>query len=310
MKYNSPLLIPVPNKENKVGENREKYIIKPSSNSTQLLAMYEYLGILFGCCIRTGVRLPLDLPSFVWKPLVYEELTFSDLDAIDRSTATSLQFIRRCDRATFDQSVTEAFTCALSDKTLVELKETGALIPVTYDTREEYVRLVLNARLTEHSAQIDAIRRGLGRIMPTQLLNLLTWRELEVMVCGEPFIDVDLLRRHTEYSAVSPDAKHIDIFWSVLENFDQKDRRRFIQFAWAQERLPSDDQEFVKSHTRMMIKPSAFQPVDKALPRADTCFFNVELPAYTSSDIMRKQLLFALSTAISMDKDEEPEPNR
>lgn len=43
------------------------------------------------------------------------------------------------------------------------------------------------------------MRRGLSLIIPEGLLNLLTWRELETMVCGKPILDVELLRQNTVY---------------------------------------------------------------------------------------------------------------
>ncbi len=81
----------------------------------------------------------------------------------------------------------------------MELIENGAEVEVTMANRQEYYQLASEARLNEHTQQVEAIRRGLGKIVPSQLLNLLTWRELELMVCGEAVIDVDLLQRHTEY---------------------------------------------------------------------------------------------------------------
>jgi len=54
-------------------------------------------------------------------------------------------------------------------------------------------------RLNEFKRQIEAIRRGLSLIIPEGLLNLLTWRELETMVCGKPILDVELLRQNTIY---------------------------------------------------------------------------------------------------------------
>jgi E3 ubiquitin-protein ligase HECTD4 len=47
-------------------------------------------------------------------------------------------------------------------------------------------------------------------------------------------VDIDLLQRHTVYSGVSPDSPHIQYFWSVLRDFSQEDRRKFVRFAWAQ----------------------------------------------------------------------------
>ena len=118
----------------------------------------------------------------------------------------------------------------------------------------------------------------------------------------------------------------------MLEEFGQEDRRRFIKFAWAQERLPSSDEDFERyPRTRMMIKaytgrqPPRVQPqarrrshsgsgsgseddasdsspavpeapapsanVDQVSITADTCFFNIMLPAYSSLDVMRRQLM-------------------
>lgn len=46
---------------------------------------------------------------------------------------------------------------------------------------------------------------------------------------------------------------------------------------------------------------------DKYLPRADTCFFNLELPNYSSKEVLKKQLLLAISfdnSAIDADGNE------
>jgi len=69
------LLIPCPNAQIQNGENRDKYIISPSANSSTELKMFEFLGKLIGISMRTGVLLTLDFPSFFWKPLVSQQLT-------------------------------------------------------------------------------------------------------------------------------------------------------------------------------------------------------------------------------------------
>mgnify|MGYP003907706613 CR=1 FL=1 len=35
--------------------------------------------------------------------------------------------------------------------------------------------------------------------------------------------------------------------------------------------------------------------MDQRLPKADTCFFNFELPSYSSKAVMKRQILFAIS---------------
>jgi hypothetical protein len=89
-------------------------------------------------------------------------------------------------------------------------------------------------RLSPLPSQIAALRRGINKVVPAQTLSLFTWQELELMICGKPHIDIELLKRHTKYSGVQADDAHIGYFWSVLEGFSQEARRAFVRFAWAQ----------------------------------------------------------------------------
>ena len=45
-------------------------------------------------------------------------------------------------------------------------------------------------------------------------------------------------------------SKTVEFFWAALTQFTPADRRRFVQFAYAQESLPSTDDEF-DAHPRM-----------------------------------------------------------
>jgi len=156
------------------------------------------------------------------------------------------------------------------------------------------------------------IRAGLHDLIPAPLMKLCTPLDLEWRVCGKPHIDVNLLRRHTEYGAVSPTAPHIHYFWQTLRGFSQEERRAFVKFAWAQERLPADDQEFTRTNTRMLIKPfSGTVNPDRVFPKADTCFFNLMIPEYSSPEILKERFLFAIHTdADSMNADIPVEDDR
>ena len=139
-------------------------------------------------------------------------------------------------------------------------------------------------------------------MVPESLLNLATPQELETWVCGKNIVDIDLLKRHTKYgtggvSYVKEDAPLIKWFWEVLREITQEDQRRFIKFCWAQERLPANDEEFERRQTRFMIKPALNnRHGDGSLPKADTCFFNLELPNYSTKEILKEKLLLAIHT--------------
>jgi len=188
----------------------------------------------------------------------------------------------------------------------------GDQVEVSLSNRAEFVRLAEAVRLEEALPQVWAVRRGLVDLVPHQLLKLCTADDLMQRVCGRPLVDIQLLKRHTEYSGVVASAPHIAYFWEVLESFTQDERRAFIQFAWAQERLPATDAEFDRTGTRMMIKPyTGTSNPDDMFPKADTCFFNLMLPEYSSPELLRQRLLFAVHTdADSMNADVPQDDSR
>ena len=48
------------------------------------------------------------------------------------------------------------------------------------------------------------------------------------------------------------DEPHIRFFWQTLKGFTDEQRRRFVRFVWAQERLPTTDDGW--GNTRFLIK--------------------------------------------------------
>jgi hypothetical protein len=112
-------------------------------------------------------------------------------------------------------------------------------------------------RLTEFEHQCEAIRRGLGTVVPLQLLSLFTWQELEKRVAGATF-DVDLLEQATEYKNVNPADSHIRLFWQMMrERLTDEQRARFITFVWGRSRLPTSMAGF--GSDRFKITPHAYE---------------------------------------------------
>lgn len=78
--------------------------------------------------------------------------------------------------------------------------------------------------------QVEAIRRGIGAVIPVQLLRLFSWDDLEMFVCGQEGVDIDLLEACTEYNLCSREDKHVSAFWDVLRSFSQKEKSLFLRY--------------------------------------------------------------------------------
>ena len=293
-----PLFVPTPNHRHQLGEQRHLYMPNPAATSPAHLELYEHIGRLMSVACRTRVLLSLDLPSLFWKQLAAQPVGIDDLREVDSAIVDGVllpagECSEEDDFARFSSS-SLTFPVTRSDQSPVTAVP---LTPVTLDTLPLYVQQLLEARLSECRQQVDAIRRGMSELLPVSLFSLLSPTELSALFCGSPSIDVELLSRHTEYSGgLSSSTRHIEWFWSCLREMSDEQRRQFVQFAYAQQRLPSDDSGFdTFPKLRMLIKPArgGDGDVDAQLPHSDVCFFNVELPAYSSQAIMRQRLLQA-----------------
>lgn len=81
-----------------------------------------------------------------------------------------------------------------------DLKTNGRNIPVTEETKREYVKLVCIEKMTNSiKAQIDSFLEGFYEIIPKQLISIFDEQELELLIAGLPTIDIEDLKLNTEY---------------------------------------------------------------------------------------------------------------
>ena len=122
----------------------------------------------------------------------------------------------------------------------------------------------------------------------------------------EPYTDQHLrevLKRANTFACVgvSPNQRHVRYFWAALRKFAPAQRTAFLRFVWGRSRLPASAGEWgdVKFtiHTKHASQPDGFYPV------AHTCFFSLELPAYTTAAICHARLLYAITHCQDIDVD-------
>jgi len=297
-----PLFVPCPNSSG-FGENQGKWIPKASSTNSLQLSMYSFVGKLMGVAIRGKHILNLDLPSMVWKQLVGSEININDLEGIDRHC---YKFLEELSLLGLEESGEENFeykgytwSHTSSDGTVVELRPNGVEIPVKWEEREAYREAILDWRLNEFRLQVEHIKKGMGTIVPVQLLSLFTWQELELNVCGKAHIDVDFLRENTKYQGFSEDDKYVQMLWEVLRGFSDKQRELFLRFAWGRSRLPINSEDFIQKFVVMGCRYNN----DNVLPISHTCFFQLELPKYSKVEVMRQKILYAITECRAIDTD-------
>eukprot|EP00659_Diplonema_papillatum_P009584 gene9584-14876_t len=249
-------------------------------------------------CMRAGEPLPLYLSPVLWKVLACEPLTVNDLESVDKSVLNSLLFLLRLgeegiSEEPFKEVYDGVFTTEVSGDVVQELLPGGAQLPVTYGNRSQYVHLAIQKRLVESRENMLELAKGFYSILPAHITHLFTSEHLEKLVCGSPVWDITELRANARYEGFSPDDKVCRYLWLVLEDLSIKDRSLFLRFVSGRERAP----------VRLKIMPLLVDSPDSYLPVASTCFFWISLPDYSSKQVLKEKLLYAIRHCTDIDTD-------
>ncbi|KAL1139381.1 hypothetical protein AAG570_006365 [Ranatra chinensis] len=299
-----PLLVLTPNTINETGYSRDKYLLNPSLTEPNHLSWFKFLGILFGVAIRTKKPLALPLSSLVWKLIVQEPVTWDDLEENDVLYAHSLRCIRDIHlsgvvESTFHEIIPlECFEGTSWTGKTIPILPGGRSIPLTFFNRMEYVDQAVKFRLHEMDLQISAVREGMSWIIPVPLLSLITSSHMELLVCGLPHISIPLLKKIVRYRDLEAGSPLIQWLWAALESFSEAEKVLFMRFVSGRSRLPANLADVSQRFQIMRVDRTM-----DGLPTAQTCFFQLRLPPYSSPEVLAEKLRYAINYCRSIDMD-------
>merc|ERR1712118_573518 len=117
--------------------------------------------------------------------------------------------------------------------------------------------------------------------------------QLEAVICGGDVpLDVAALCAASAATGwADGDAIFIDNFWAAVEGLDDADRRRFLLFVTASDRVPLGGWGML----RITVQKNGTG--DERLPTAYTCFNTLLLPRYTSIEHLRCMLQQAIQNS-------------
>lgn len=165
------------------------------------------------------------------------------------------------------------------------------------------IHLIFHLHLVSQASALSLVIKGLSTILPTDLLPMFTVAELEAVICGESEMDVNTLKQATVYESVNPSESHIGFFWQALDRMDSAERSSFVNFCSGRSRLPAAASDFPMSFKLTAPPPHSETAPDDYLPIARTCFFQLSLPKYSSTEVCLEKLRYAISHTELMDAD-------
>jgi len=231
------------------------------------------------------------------------------LESVDKTLHTKVKYILDGSYSTLGESLDDALeqshlpnVFAMREShcpELVEstpLKEGGVKIRVTEENKEEFVMLLIEHVLISGVAkQVECFRRGLLRVLPDELLQriaeLMSLKEIELMVCGVDEVDVSDWEEHTQYeNGYTRDSQPVRWFWETVRGMSQSHQASLLAFATGSSQVPSGGFRFLQPELFTIQRVA----VTDRCPEAHTCANCIDLPEYESKEELERKLLFAI----------------
>ncbi|KAI5922863.1 hypothetical protein F4810DRAFT_671774 [Camillea tinctor] len=286
---------------------------------------FELVGLLMSLAVYNGLTLPITFPKALYRKLLGEPVTelhhISDgwpelasglttlLEWDERDGAVEDIFVLTYEfsASMFGESVSRQmdmdssrrvswpqFTGRLGSPPLSDANPSDAP-SVTGDNRNAYVSDYIRY-LTDVSIapQFEAFARGFRTCLHPKSLQLLTPSLLQSITEGSQEVDISELRRAARY--VGWDASHRTVrdFWSVVKKYDDRMRRKLLEFVTASDRVPVGG----VANIQFVVQKNGEEEGDNGhLPTAYTCYGTLLLPEYRDKDVLRERLAMALENA-------------
>lgn len=277
-----------------------------------ILSHYEFVGRVLGKSVYESILVEPQFCLPFLNQLLGKQNTLDDLRGLDPEYYRHLNGLRRMSAEDIS-GLGLSFELTRGGET-VELMPGGSSVPVTKSNAIRYVHLVAHRKLNvDSAAQTSAFLRGFRDLIPAAWVRLFSANELQKLISGDDTvkgIDVAGLRAATVYAGgYHPSQPIMQWFWEVLEEFTPSQQRDFLKFMTSCSRQPLlGFQALVPVPCIQQIRLTVDEEegeqasgenamISKArLPTSSTCMNLLKLPKYSSKEMLREKLLYAIES--------------
>ncbi|VDM20434.1 unnamed protein product [Hydatigera taeniaeformis] len=257
-------------------------------------SMFNMVGALCGLAIYNSIIIDLCFPTALFKKLLDEEPTLEDLKELDPVVGRSLQMLLDYEEDDLEDAFCLTFEITVDNYGALEripLIPSGGEIAVNQENKQEYVEKYLDFRFNKSCQSVfEAFKSGFFNVCSGYVIKMFQPSELHSMVVGSEDIDWQDLRKNTSYQGEYWDQHPvIKWFWEVLLNqCNLRQKKNFLRFLTGCDRVPIVGLPGIK----ITIQPNSSG--DDFLPVAHTCYNILDLPKYSSMEILKTKFMQAI----------------
>ena len=271
-----------------------------NENSYWSFKYFRFIGKLMAKRIIDNITINLSFNSLIYKLILEEEIKFEDLKIIDTYLYSSLLSLKNMSPEELDLMeiyYTYQYEDANGKLITDELIEGGEDIKVT--DINDYINKRIEYMVNKANVLVKKIQEGLFAYIPKYIIKSLNSYELELLICGQPFIDVNSWKENSIYKGkFSKNSSTVKWFWEEIYKLNQENLRRFLQFSTGSSRVPINGFQNLESNrgeiAKYCLNSVPYNKHGNNFIRAHTCFNRLDVPVFKKKSEVHDAIQFVL----------------
>ena len=273
-----------------------KSVLMSAENREQNLKYFEFLGSFVAKGVLNGRVTGVPFPNFLLRMMLNQTPLFHD---IANDFPYEFSMLKNIDAVNLDQT-NNVFSFVYTRQNEqgidveVELKPNGSNIYGTEENKCEYMMLKFNSLVD--TPQIHRFVKGFRDLFDSRFrIDVFKPDQLGHVITGPLKIDLKDWKANTIFENYEAESLHVIWFWQMVDSFTEEQRRQLLKFATGSQTAPLEG--FSNLRVGSEIRPfklSRAAADDLQYPCGHTCFNVLDLPQYSSLEVMTEKFLQAI----------------
>ena len=278
------------------------YIINPLlKRNDNNYKYFSLIGKLIAKALIDNITVNICFNKLMYKMILQEEIKIDELVFINKPLYNSIENLKNFDCIDLGLYYNIELKDINNNIHTFDMKNDGINIQVR--DINDYINKRIDFMTTLYEPFIKRIRDSLFDIIPKEVIQKFTSDQLELIINGRPFIDLEEWKQFTEYREPYHINHEIIIwFWDILSELTQLQLSNLLMFATGSTRVPLGGFELLESNrgnvSRFTIESLPYIPYQKNFIKAHTCFNRLDIPIFKNKKELKEAILFVCNNKI------------
>jgi hypothetical protein len=262
---------------------------------------FNLIGKLIAKALIDNITVNICFNKLIYKMILQEKIEINELVFINKPLYNSLENMTNMECSNLGLSYNIEFKDYKNNYHSFDIIKNGINIPVR--DMKDFINKRIDFMTSLYEPFIKRIRDTLFGIIPKEVIQSFTSEQLELLINGRPFIDLEDWKQFTEYrEPYNLNNKIIIWFWDILSQLSQNELGNLLMFTTGTSRVPLGGFEHLESNrgniSRFTIEAIPYVPNTKNYIKAHTCFNRLDIPYFKNREELKEAILFICNNRI------------